>query len=194
MANFVNRALTDRERFALDYEAHYNTGQWVFIYLMSREKQPKSEKPNTIRTAASAWKNTNIVKEYYQAAQIRERAKLQAEIENYIKQNTLQVENANGVKSVAVLANGDTLGEAEIIRELTRLVKFGQLDDQQKVAALVKLGEYQRKSDGAAEDTQIHRFYTPLQCKSCVLYRRAQRQLPDNQHNAEASQNSLKMR
>ena len=183
MGEIVNRALIDRERFALDYEAHYNTGRWVFIYLMSREKAPKSENPETAKASASRWKNLNIVKEYFAAAQIRERAKLQAEIEKYISANTLQVENKDGKKTVAVISGDSIMSEEEIKRELTKLVKFGEMDDTQKANALVKLGEYQRKTENNAESEQIHRFYTPIQCKECILYRRAKKQLPNNEIN-----------
>lgn len=181
MGEIVNRALTDRERFALDYEAHYNTGRWAFIYLMSREKMPKTENPETVKAAASRWKNLNIIKEYFAAAKLREQAKLNAAIDNYINSNTLQVQDADGKKRVQVIADGCTMSDEEIRRELVRIVKFGELDDKEKAAALVKLGEYQRKGENTDENTQIHRLYTPIQCKECILYRRAKKQLPENQ-------------
>lgn len=181
MGEIINRALTDRERFALDYEAHYNTGRWTFIYLMSREKMPKTENPETVKVAASRWKNLNIIKEYFEAAKIRERAKLQAEIEKYISANTLQVENKEGKKTVAVISGDSIMSEDEIKRELTKLVKFGEMDDTQKANALVKLGDFQRKTENNADNEQVHRFYTPIQCKECILYRRAQKQLPNNE-------------
>lgn len=181
MGDIVNRSLTDRERFALDYEAHYNTGRWVFIYIMSREANPKTDNPATLKAAASRWKNINIVREYLEAAKLRENAKQQIAIDSYIRGNTLQVEKSDGTTEKKTVINSVILSDEDICRELTKIVKFGDLDDKEKAAALVQLGNFQRKADTTTDEDTVHRFYTPLQCAKCQLYKRAKKQLAENE-------------
>lgn len=170
------RSLTDRERFALDWQAHYQSDNWQLIYTMSREKQPKCNN-NTMISATSVWKNTDIVKDYYEKALLREKIAKQAAIDSYINTHGIGAKTTPDIeREILERMKARNLDNDGIITELNNLLRSNELESEKKATILLKLGDFQRKTDANDENAKIHRFYTPLRCQECEIYKQAKAQ------------------
>lgn len=163
--------LTDIEKIAIEYLAISGAKCWRTCYYMSHDKNsdPGEIHPATI----SKWKNSKIVQDYFNAVRYKENERIQQEREKAIKQDReketgTQPESSNkNVSSKTV----DFTNRNEFIKYLNSAVNSLQ-DDKQKTDYLKMLSDLLRfKETETSKDNEIQRFYTPITCNKCPLYK-----------------------
>lgn len=180
--------LTDRERQILRLSAWSGiTPDWKDLYLLSREKIYKSV-PASISQIVSNWKNSYIIKDYYnteKAAYLRYLDQIRAEaVEAFRAEEESQTERGKQgnretgpkTKNSRKNANGDKIINFQDRNEFLQYLekRANEITDEKLkfdyIKQIAELQQYKKDADesGAKE---IQRFYTPLQCQNCQLYK-----------------------
>lgn len=166
--------LTQREKIIIEYLALSDSRNWRECYAMSRDKytDPGNVHPVTL----SKWKNSKIVQDYFNTVKYKHNQACKAEIENAIKQERktegrTQTTEPNSKTPVTEI---DFTDRNQFIKYLNQAVN-GLQDDKQKTDYLKMLSDLLRfKESETGQDNEIQRFYTPLTCQNCALYRQEQ--------------------
>lgn len=167
----MKNSLTEIEKIAIEYLAITGAKCWRTCYYMSHDKNsdPGEIHPATI----SKWKNSKIVQDYFNTVRYRHNERIQAEIENGIKQERTKKEGTQqetGNKNVTS-QTVDFTNRNEFIKYLNSAVNSLQ-DDKQKTDYLKMLSDLLRfKETETGKDNEIQRFYTPITCNKCPIYR-----------------------
>lgn len=135
--------LSDRERFCLI--AYLQTGDQLTAYICSRKK-PVSANNQSLIAMASRWINSEPVQAFLEAERGRK---------------------------AALIEDAENRSKADTIRELNKLASLTN-DTKLKAEILLKLSDLEgwKKEKEQTQDDTI-RYYLPLRCNVCSLYKAA---------------------
>ena len=184
MNDHKRQELTEREKAVLFWAAAKKVKDWKKIYLLSRERAPDTYDKKGLPQAASKWKYQAKVQDFYNDC-----------LKDLDEEKKRLIEEAAAPLNIA--EGGEAEGEGEVkmknsaekkvigidftdsenaLRELNKLANDIQ-DPAKKADAIIlltKLIASTRPEEDKAKEVQ--RFYTPLNCKDCILYKEAQEQ------------------
>ena len=148
--------LTEREKFCL--LAYMVTKDAPLAYLCSREKVLTAKK-SSLATQTSRWLNSDPV---------------QAWIADY--------NETHRMRQVIAGSNTENVSREELLKELSISFRDPKLDAKTKADIGLKLASLEDwKSDTSkqGEDSQV-KYYLPLKCSQCNLYKEAKNKLDTN--------------
>lgn len=189
--DYKRQDLTEREKAILIFGIVTDCHDWKKLYILSREQPLKTTSAGNIATAASRWKYQSKVKKFVEEQTALFKAKADA-----IRNEANAAGNDGGTDpDQETQTDGET--KTKKAKEEKRLnIDFTNLDsqlkylsdkadqvitdDRQRFEIIKLIADIQKRT--ATEDgpqTDIQRFYTPVACRDCVLYREA-RQSDEN--------------
>lgn len=170
----MKNELSQREKIVIEFLALSGSRSWRECYAMSRDKfvDPGDVHPVTL----SKWKNSKIVQDYFNTVLFRHNQEIKNEIQNAIKQERQKEEEKQPSPSNKNVTSQeiDFTDRNQFIKYLNQAVN-GLQDDKQKTDYLKMLSDLLRfKESETGQENEIQRFYTPLTCQNCALYRQEQ--------------------
>ena len=181
-----NKDITEREKAVIIWALVTGCQDWQKIYLLSRPNDPSTYSTKNLATACSKWKHSARIERFTEeqraALEARERAIIQAhagtdesdpETETETDGETKTENSQSKKRNTAKIDFTDT---ARALEELNRLAN--DIQDPIKRADAIQAIQKLKAQTATEEDTgpEIQRFYTPLRCQSCQLYKNAQPQ------------------
>ena len=187
------KELTEREQVMITFAA-LQTLQGVKpnyqqLYILSRDKAVISTAPSVSGAErAQRWKNSARVVDFFRAESARletwiSEREAAAGREAILSLNGGAADNdirrdflPGGVAPKNGVSSGEIQNYAErgaMLQELNKLANTAR-DSREKLDALKIIADLQRFKDTAtSEKPEIKRFYMPLRCQNCELYKRA---------------------
>lgn len=172
------KTLTDTERASLIYKVVTNSEDWRLLYQLAHGiDKYNSLTDKTKQKAVSIWKNSiKIVEglksiEYeYRRKEEEKREQITEEIKNQIQ--GAETEPTKGATKKAHTEETDFLNRDEFLKFLnTRANEI--TDDKLRNDILKMLSDNMRyKESEKDENNEIQRFYTPITCENCEIYKR----------------------
>lgn len=167
------KELTPLQKILIEYCAITGFNDWTAIYIYCHDIKPDQK---IYSSRVSEFKNSKKVKDFFNLCQYRFVEDREKEIEKRIKEK----ETENGrtqtteTNSKTPVTEIDFTDRNQFIKYLNQAVN-GLQDDKQKTDYLKMLSDLLRfKESETGQDNEIQRFYTPLTCQNCALYRQEQ--------------------
>lgn len=161
--------LTESEKAAIYYYIYGGCKDRVTLYKIAKgEENTKHLKYESIKTIGSNWfRSHNVQKaiEYLQTIQEAEQKKI---AENAVKniETVSQQNTGTGLDPDHI----NFLNLDEFLKEANKLANLTK-DEKERRAWLEMIGKYMSFKDRSeGENTEIKRFYTPVECEKCVIY------------------------
>lgn len=172
------RKLTTCEEIALFYHIFADEKNWNILYesAIGSERYNKL-KDNSKQKAVSNWKHSPRVTERVKQL-IYEKQRREEELKEEIRSKTLQeIENGETESTKGTAKNQNTIQTDFLNRD--EFLKFLNMranqitDDKLRNDILKMLSDNMRyKESESEESTEIQRFYTPITCESCDIYKK----------------------
>lgn len=176
---------TDREKAVIFALAAGGVEDWREAYILSRETPTEPERERNIkylRAIVTRWKQRpDIAAAYNNAAAIlaardeRNRAEAVEEERRRREEGGQEEGRTEGGKERTQKGRpaGIDYTRPENQKSLLNTLINTAEDQRDKLDALKTIIQAQKDDRQAAKDNQIQRFYTPLKCLSCPLYKKA---------------------
>lgn len=184
-------SLTDREKAVLTYAVTENIEDWRFLYMLASDKSVTSIKKRSddnIGASASTWKNNPSVKSYYLAKKVEYEGRLKQMIETE-RQKWI---NADESEKAKIISESDTNMKIDFTdrEQFMRFInkQLNEVEEEKDRQTYLKMiSDNMRFKEDKPEkgDVDIMRFYVPLTCKDCALYKRAQGIVDDDDDEEE---------
>lgn len=175
------RNITEREKAVVKYAIAYNETSSLKLYRLAYDGAEKDLAGlSSINSIASHWWRSKKIQDYYK------------------EQVTIYEKQLKGIEDKAVTdyvskiataeANGETVPALTVdyslpdnmIRELNRIIADAGKDDKTKLDAIKVLAAQTNREQDGGSGSDIHRFYTSLKCRDCVLYLQAKQEDEQN--------------
>lgn len=168
------RNITEREKAAVKYAIAFGEKSSLKLYRIAYDgSEADLNKISSINSVASRWWNSKKIQAYFreQAAAYDSRLKSVADkaVTDYVSK--LATAEANGESLPALTV--DYSRPDNMIRELNRIIADAGKDDKTKLDAIKVLAAQTSREQDSGSGSDIHRFYTSLKCRDCVLYLKA---------------------
>lgn len=188
--------LTDRQKAILNWAALNDVDDWRKIYTLASDRPPKFYDGKNIVAQVSNWKRLAKVQTYYQeqrakAIQLRKAAATlnpdpvpdgTKEAANI--QTEGGSENAEKGAKTAKKQAINYLDRQELMMALNR--SANEISDiKQRTDILKLIADLSRMKESDKGNDQIRRFYLPLSCQNCELYRHAKEITADKAPDAQ---------
>ena len=168
----MKRGLTEAERAAIYLHIYDNFQDWKQLYIIAHGAQ-RFEKltVESKKNAVTRWKNSAfVVQEIESINKMREAERLKIIEEHERRKET---EGPEGVATRSNSRQTDFLDRDEFLKFLNDRANDKQLDDKTRNDILKMLSDNLRYKDADKNEIdEIQRFYTPITCKDCEIYRR----------------------
>ena len=164
------RNLTDSEKIAIHYAVLTSYDDWNVLYKVAiGEERYNKMTTKSKTTSASKWKNSQEVQEELRTRQYNEHKRReeerQKEEESRRETESPQRREPSHVDQVNFLDRDDFL---KFLNKRANEIT----DDKLRNDILKMLSDNLRYKDGENDEVnEIQRFYTPIICKDCPLYR-----------------------
>lgn len=171
------RGLTDQEKAALYYQVMEKSDDWYRVYKIAiGEDKYKSLKETALQPSVSRWKTSQRIKEAREEIERNINAWLNDEREKAIEEYKTRGESESPQKGKKKANNRqrDFLNRDEFLQFLNeRANEIDATDDKTRNDILKMLSDNLRYKDADKEEqTEIQRFYTPITCQDCEIYKR----------------------
>jgi len=175
----TTKKLSEIEKAVITYAVFENINDWPKLYGIFRgEEYTRTTRADTFATMASRWKLSHLVRSYYEDVKKRKEEQQREAFERLEKENICgdsepsETKNKKGFKNL--------LDRDEFLRYLND--KVNELSDPNSVKDFLKLiSDNMRYKENRSDKTnEIQRFYTPLTCKNCPLYKKEQENTPSD--------------
>ena len=182
--------LTDKEKALIYFAAATDCHDWIKIYEYSRPTGQFLEgSKSTIAVNCSRWKHSAKVAKYF--TEVVDTLKAERDrIFELGKREGFEVArkkiNGNGElaevcqdKLTQNKANGiDFTDKNQLLKYLNQQANL-ITDDKLRTDYIKLISELARLKDDAAQTTDIQRFYTPVKCQECEIYKRQKKATED---------------
>lgn len=166
--------ITDREKAAIAALKLGLLPDSRSAYIAAEDKPAKDVNPVGIKTLVSRWINSDKVKQYGdyierllsdRDADARERGRREAERMSGRDEEAGGSERTESKPGRAV----DYYDPANQRKQINRIIAESSDDPKTQLDAIKAIQQTQRDDRQAAKDSQIQRFYTPVQCRECII-------------------------
>lgn len=162
--------ITDREKAAIAALKLGLLPDSRSAYIAAEDKPAKDVNPVGIKTLVSRWINSDKVKQYGdyierllsdREADARERGRKEVETGRWAEDN----ERTPSKPGRAV----DYYDPANQRKQINLIIAESSDDPKTQLDAIKAIQQTQRDDRQAAKDSQIQRFYSPIQCRECII-------------------------
>lgn len=166
------RELRSSEKAALTWGYYSAFKSWEPIYDACHDFQGTSIKAK--KTAISGWKNDDAVKRYWKQLKANDEIRIDTLVQKRLDEISKAEEK--GVKT--------ELNTGIDFTDISQFIQF--LNDQANILSdekdkreyLKMLSDLLRFKEGSSDkDNDIMRFYVPMNCRECVLYTKAKKEM-----------------
>lgn len=166
--------ITDREKAAIVALKLGLLPDSRSAYIAAEDKPAKDVNPVGIKTLVSRWINSDKVKQYGdyierllsdRDADARRRGREEAERMSGRDEEAGGSERTESKPGRAV----DYYDPANQRKQINRIIAESSDDPKTQLDAIKAIQQTQRDDRQAAKDSQIQRFYTPVQCRECII-------------------------
>lgn len=171
------RGLTDQEKAALYYQILERCEDWYRVYAIAvGADKYKALKETSLQPVVSRWKTSQRIKDAREEIERNINARIEEErgkaIEEHIAMG--ESERPQKAKRKADSKQRDFLNRDEFLQFLNeRANEIDASDDKTRNDILKMLSDNLRYKDADKEEqTEIQRFYTPITCQECEIYKR----------------------
>ena len=163
------KTLSDRERAAIFYHVFGGVDDWKVLYLIARDEAPPKDPKDILYLSdlASKWKRSPKIQDFL-ADVLQEKARQAIAIEEKAKREEERVEGSERTESKPGRAV-DYYDPANQRKQINRIIAESSDDPKTQLDAIKAIQQTQRDDRQAAKDSQIQRFYTPIQCRDCII-------------------------
>lgn len=159
------RKLTDRERAGICLALFEGITEAVKIYPLCVDMDGKSMHPQVVRNRASLWRKSKPVQEYFNYVETVMNDRIEKEV-------ALRLKAAEKDPSYNPGAATDYTNLDEFLAAANRMANTLE-DEKDKQFYLKTIADLMRFKEGSQDKNQdIQRFYTPLLCRECPLYKK----------------------
>ena len=174
----IAKTITEREKAAIYMHIFGGVNDWRLLYSISaQEPQDKVTNSPNLQVYTSRWKNSEKIQNFIQEVKqiqleqaAKTRTRLIEEIERE-KAESEQPKQEQRKRDTKVIDYSDPENRKQLYNEV---IRDAADDPKTRLDAAKVFEQIQRDDKQAAKDNQIQRFYTPITCKSCPLYEKAQ--------------------
>ena len=171
------KQISDRELAVVKYAVAYSVTSTSKLYRLAYDGTQDQAK--TINPAVcTRWWNSKKIQAAYETELAAYQKKIQAVKEKAVADHISK--EATRKNGAAAAPDGwiDYSLPENVLRELNRLANAPDISDKERIEAIKLIVAQKSTVDAdAARDHDIHRFYTSLKCKNCVLYKEAKNNL-----------------
>jgi hypothetical protein len=171
------KGITDQEKAALYYQVMEHCEDWRRVYAIAiGAERYNALTENAKQSNTSRWKVSDRVQRAHEEIKRNLKALIDGErekaIEKYIEAK--ESEGTQKAKKKAKTVQRDFLNRDEFLQFLNeRANEIDATDDKTRNDILKMLSDNLRYKDADKEEqTEIQRFYTPITCQDCEIYRR----------------------
>ena len=154
--------------------AYYNnmvTKGWTDLYTASHDCST-FERKSSIGETASRWKHSVPVQGYLAAVKAADEKRTQKKARMVAASAISEADESGEKVTPATLGGGTDFTDVNQFIQFLNIQANNLADEKDKREYLKMLSDLLRFKEGAADkDMDIMRFYTPLNCKDCDLYR-----------------------
>lgn len=173
-----NKDLTDREKAVIIWAVVTHCGDWRKIYLLSRPNDPSTYSEKSLTRIVSKWKQLLKVKIFYEEQTafynaVRPAQQTQPATAGTDEERAKETKPKNETDETQTAPDVDVINTQNALQELNR--NFNLIKDPVKRADVIMSIQkiVQQQKSEAENGPDIQRFYTPVACRDCVLYREA---------------------
>lgn len=174
------KGITDQEKAALYFQILERCEDWYLIYKLAiGEGRYNGIKETALQASVSRWKNLARIIEARNEIERNLKAWIQEERDKAIEEYTKGAETESPQRTTRKANNKavDFLNRDEFLQFLNDRANEIQ-DDKTRNDILKMLSDNLRYKEADKEEgNDIQRFYTPLLCKDCELYKEAKTKL-----------------
>lgn len=157
------RELKIEEKAALTYGYFNNIKSWRILFDLCHKYEGSSENGHAVNT--TKWKKDEAVQRYWAELKAIDEVRISQQVEIRLA----KIEKEGGIHSTDGV---DFTDMAQFITYLNAQANTIS-DERDRREYLKMLSDLMRfKESGQRKDDDIHRFYTPLQCGQCPLYKK----------------------
>ena len=165
------RSLTPAEKAALYYQIFENVQDWKIIYRIAiGEKHANTLKQSTIQANTSKWKESDRIRDAVDEIKryfYFKRQELEKEIKDNISTGETEPTKEGRKMDFVNLLDRDTF-----LEEINRGANQAK-EEKDKREYLKMISDNLRYKDTERdENNEIQRFYTPITCENCEIYKR----------------------
>lgn len=172
----VLHEITDLEKASLLLRHYKNEKSYKNAFLLSHPKQDQDS--TSLDSSVSRWKRSDQVQNFVLEIEQREKATIKAEILNLQrrKENQTQREQPGQEEEQGEKRKGTFSEDWHNFTDLNEFLGFCEMqanlltDEKDRKDYLKMIADLMRYKDQDKGNTDLQRFYTPLQCNSCPLY------------------------
>ena len=178
-----NKDITEREKAVIIWAIVTGCEDWKKIYLLSRPNDPSTYSATNIATACSKWKHsakierfTDEQRAFFEAQKKAQTARTRpGETDPETETETAgETKTENSQTKKRNSTNLDFTDTARALEELNRLANEIQ-DPIKRADAITAIQKLKAQTQTEDENgPEIQRFYTPLRCQACQIYKNAQ--------------------
>lgn len=166
------QTITDREKAAIYLHLYGGVEDWKLLYLISRPGEMIQDPKDItyLSDLTSKWKNSEKIRDYIDLVKMDQARKIIAIEEKAKEEGRKEKEAEESERTETETKNRvDYYDPANQRKQINRIIAESSDDPKTQLDAIKAIQQTQRDDRQAAKDSQIQRFYTPVQCRECII-------------------------
>ena len=166
------KTTTKEEQIILYFQALTNSDDWETLYKMAHHHKDLNKlSTNSLPAMVSKWKNSERIQEELKRIRFELMKKEEEQKERILSSlEDLESEDLKGMKKRGFV---NLLDRDEFLKEINKGANQAK-DEKDKREYLKMISDNLRYKDSDKEESNdIQRFYTPITCQDCPLYKNA---------------------
>lgn len=177
--------LTEREKAVLTYAAYEGIKDWRLLYKLAKDMSvsdaEKMMEHKSFANTLSKWKTMPAVSRFYATKCAEKEAREQALVDKarkeWLKSGDEKRADMVGGATKSVLADDaiDFTDRDQFLEHINAKLNSGAMDEKDRQTYLKMISDNLRFKEDKPdkEENEIMKFYVPLTCEHCALYREA---------------------
>ena len=166
------QTITDREKAAIYLHLFGGVEDWKLLYLISRPGEMIQDPKDItyLSDLTSKWKNSEKIRDFIDLVKMDQARKIIAIEERAKEEWRKEKEAEESDRTEAETKNRiDYYDPANQRKQINRIIAESSDDPKTQLDAIKAIQQTQRDDRQAAKDSQIQRFYSPVQCRDCII-------------------------
>lgn len=166
------QTITDREKAAIYLHLFGGVEDWKLLYLISRPGEMIQDPKDItyLSDLTSKWKNSEKIRDFIDLVKMDQARKIIAIEERAKEEGRKEKEAEESDRTETETKNRiDYYDPANQRKQINRIIAESSDDPKTQLDAIKAIQQTQRDDRQAAKDSQIQRFYSPVQCRDCII-------------------------